>query len=556
MVEKFDAIVVGAGPAGSAAAMELARNGARTLVLERGKFPGHKNVTGGILYGQDNTPYNLDYLVPDFEKRAPLERPIHRYLMHCLYNNRVKTLDITRLHGHHTKWSYAVLRVPFDRWFASEVHKEARKSGGGVVSEVRVTGPLVEDGRITGVVTNELEPIRADVVVAADGATSELARNSGIRSWWSEPEWFQGVKVVVKMPKDAVEERFDLDGEADGSAHLFAGNVFEGVRGGGFLYTNKESLSIGTVFHLDSIAANGTPPHKLLDRLLAHPLLRNWLGAYYDETEYSAKLIPDGKKCVLERPWKDNLLVAGDAAGHMKAAGPIIKGMNLGITAGILAARAYLEARKTGNLPQVGPIYERMLGDSIVGEEFAPPRGFMARMARSPTMNARLEAFLRSDMGRLFLRSRMGQKRLTKMLSDYNLASAAPDTEFTYVTLPSLVAKEAGEPVRSHAEIRLRTLDERIAALGYDTDIGTAHIEVLDDTPAASGKTVFTCPVSSPESSRGCYRLENAVLSDGKVRRQVVLDVQPCIECGTCAVEGVVRWEHPNGGKGVGYQYG
>ena len=60
MSEKYEAVVVGAGPAGLAAAAELSRNGVQTLVLERGKRAGQKSITGGILYGQTNTPYNLD----------------------------------------------------------------------------------------------------------------------------------------------------------------------------------------------------------------------------------------------------------------------------------------------------------------------------------------------------------------------------------------------------------------------------------------------------------------------------------------------------------------
>src|SRR5581483_7887817 len=169
-IEKFDAIVVGAGPGGSAAALELAHHGKQVLMLERGKFAGAKNATGGILYGQTNTPFNLDYLVPDFEQRAPLERPIHSYYMHNIAGDKVRTFDLSGLHGHKTKWSYSVLRGKFDPWFAEEAAKAARKSGGGLLTEVTVTGPLVENGKIVGVESKELDPVKADVVIAADGS--------------------------------------------------------------------------------------------------------------------------------------------------------------------------------------------------------------------------------------------------------------------------------------------------------------------------------------------------------------------------------------------------
>ncbi len=549
--EKFEAIVVGCGPAGAAAALELAKHGVQVLVVDRARTPGSKNVTGGILYGTKDTPYNLDYVLPNFEKEAPLERPINKYILHAMSENKVRAIDLTELHQYNTKYAYSVLRTPFDAWLAEQVHAATRKHGGGLLTSVRASGPLMENGRIVGIVTSELEPIRADIVIAADGATSELARAAHIRDWMTPAHWFQGVKAVLKMPVELLENRFKIS-DKEGAAHLFSGDIFGNARGGGFLYTNKDTLSIGTVFHLDSIVSEGIEPHRYLDRLLEHPLLREWIGDSYEEVEYSAKLIPDGKKAFLSKPYKDRLLVIGDAANQMQAAGPIIKGMNCGITAGILAALSYVEAKKKGNPEKAGEIYSEALNSSPVGKALRGNRLLKSLLSSTTSIGGPL---MTTPLFAPILKSKFFARQIEKTFTSYALSAAAPDSSFVYTTLPTILAKHHGQVVTSNKKLTPKSLDERIGHLTYNTDIGHPHIEVQNSTPEASGSCVTTCPVSAKDSSQGCYRLEKQQVN-GNTILKVVLDTQPCVECGTCAVVGDVKWEHPRGGKGIEYKYG
>jgi electron transfer flavoprotein-quinone oxidoreductase len=550
--EHYEAVVVGAGPGGAAAAATLAEYDVETLVLERGVDVGSKNVSGGLLYAEESAPYTIDRLFDGFREEAT-ERPVTDYHIHNVAGDRVKSFDITRLHEHDTEWSDAVLRRKMDSWLAERVHEKARETGGGLLTEVRVNGLLREEGEIVGVTCDELDPIRADLVVAADGVNSELARDAGLMDWADPEEWFQGVKAVVEMPEDAIRERFGV-ADDEGAAHLFSGDLFEGVRGGGFLYTNRDSLSIGTVFHLDSLVAEQAEPHELLDALLTHPLLAGWIGEEYREREYAAKLVPDSKKVALREPHRDRLVLVGDAAGQMQAQGPIIKGMNHAVTAGALAAEAYAEAKARGDPDRAGTLYAEKLRDEGVMRKLRPRRYEAARIAGENERAAALtDRLVDSRLGRTALRALEGQ--LERLYGSPYLSMMIPDTQTPYVTLPTAIAEELGEPVTEVNHVDPPSLEERIGELTYDTDIGNPHIRLRDESYEASGAAVSACPVSAEGFGGGCYRSET-VSTNGSEERVVSLDTQPCVECGTCAIVADTEWEHPRGGKGVEFREG
>ena len=550
--EHYEAVVVGAGPGGAAAAAALAQNDVETLVLERGVEAGAKNVSGGLLYGETSAPYTMDDLFPGF-REAATERPVTEYYLHNVAGRKVKTFDITPLHEHDTEWSDAVLRRRMDSWVAERVHEMTRETGGGLLTDVRVNGLLRRNGEIVGVTCDELDPIVADLVVAADGVNSELARDAGLMNWDEPDEWFQGVKAVVDADPGAVNERFDIGAE-EGVAHLFSGDLFEDVRGGGFCYTNEDSLSIGTVFHLDSLVAQNAEPHELLDALLTHPMLADWLGDEYDELEYSAKLVPDSKKAAHPSPHRDRLVLVGDAAGQMQAQGPIIKGMNHAVTAGALAAEAYVEAKSRGNPHRAGDRYQKRLEDEGVMAKLRPT-GYRVSSAlgeHAPVTRV-VDGVLTSGLGRAAVRT-LGD-RLERLYGSPYLASIVPDTQTPYVTLPTVIAEELGEHVEGESTVEPPSLADRIGDLTYNTDVGNPHIELLDESYAASGAAVAACPVSAEDFGGGCYRSETVERNGGE-ERVVSLDTQPCVECGTCAVVADTDWEHPRGGKGVEFEQG
>ncbi|MFB6108322.1 MAG: FAD-dependent monooxygenase [Haloplanus sp.] len=550
--EHFEAVVVGAGPGGAAAAATLARNGVETLVLERGVDAGSKNVSGGLIYAEESAPYTVDDCFPDFRAEAS-ERPVTDYYIHNVAGETVKTFDLTDLHEHDTAWCDSVLRRRMDSWMADRVHEMTRETGGGLLTEVRVNGLLREEGEIVGVTCDELDPIRADLVVAADGVNSELARDAGLMDWEEPEEWFQGVKAVVDVDPDVVNERFGIDDD-EGVAHLFSGDLFEGVRGGGFLYTNEDSLSIGTVFHLDSLVAEQAEPHELLDALLTHPLLSEWLGDDYVEREYSAKLVPDSKKVALREPHAGRLVVVGDAAGQMQAQGPIIKGMNHAVSAGALAAEAYVEAKSRGEPDAAGERYAEKLRDEGVMKKLRP-RGYgLVRALAEPEGAANLvDRVVDSAVGRLGVRALSGT--LESLYSSPRLTTLIPDTRTPYVTLPTVIAEELGTPVREENHVDPPSLADRIGNLTYDTDVGNPHISLTDTSVEASGAAVSACPVSARDFGGGCYR-EEVVRRNGDEERVVSLDTQPCVECGTCALVAETEWEHPRCGKGVEFREG
>jgi electron transfer flavoprotein-quinone oxidoreductase len=350
--DDFDVIVVGAGPAGSACAYTLAKAGKNVLLLERGDSAGAKNVSGGRLY-----TYALEMVEPGMTARAPLQRRIVREQIMLLGGAQATTIDYAD-YGRDgaAAQSYSVVRATLDEWFAGEVETQ----GASYASGMRVDGLLEENGRIVGVKVGEDE-MRAGMVVAADGVNSLLGRQAGLFPELKASAVGVGVKETIELPVAVINQRFGVkDGE--GAARVAIGCT-EGISGGGFLYTNQDSISLGIVFNPEQAAKNGRQIQEIFQDFKTHPAIAALIEGG-TSVEYGAHLVPEiGYHGIPARLHRPGLLVVGDAAQFGINTGMIIRGMDLAMVSGLAAARAILEAVSAD---AAGPVYLKLLEDLLL----------------------------------------------------------------------------------------------------------------------------------------------------------------------------------------------
>src|SRR5689334_974709 len=278
-MEHFDVAIIGGGSAGLAALKQLSNLGKQAVLIEAGKTVGSKNVSGGILYSKkpkNGKVYNVeDVYGQEFVAAAPLERLITKYILHATSKDKIFSIDLTSAHKYQANFGYSVLLNKLNSWFAKEATVSAEKQGGGIIPGVHVKSITWQNDR-TIVETNELDEFEVKAIIAADGVNSEIAEMTGARNKFTTEELYQGVKVVVKLPEEIMEQRFGI-GPNEGAAHLFAGDITLNHIGGGFVYTNLDTLSVGAVYHYDSLMERPNGPYVLVDTLLNNPLVREFI---------------------------------------------------------------------------------------------------------------------------------------------------------------------------------------------------------------------------------------------------------------------------------------
>lgn len=354
--DKFTAIIVGAGPAGSTAAYLLAKEGYDVLLIEKGSAPGAKNMFGGRMYS-----HALNRIIPNFWEEAPVERPVTSEIITFMSGDRSVSVNSRDAGWARPPYhSFTLLRAEFDAWLASK----AEEAGAMLACNICVDDLLFENGKVIGIRAGEDEMF-ADVVIAADGVNSILAQKAGLAKMFSAHQAATGVKQIIELPADEIGRRFQLE-DNRGAAQLFVGDCSKGMRGGGFLYTNKNSISLGLVINTGDLQKNQIRVPDLIEDFKANPAIAPIVDGG-QVAEYSAHLIPEAGLAMMPRIFADGILVAGDAAGFVLNLGYVVRGMDFAIASGEAAAKAVIHAKASSDFSGSAlGVYRTFLKESFV----------------------------------------------------------------------------------------------------------------------------------------------------------------------------------------------
>ena len=336
-------------------------------VIERGEYPGAKNVFGGVVY-----KWPLEKLVPKFWESAPLERRMVDHRLVILDKEAGFTVSFRDDQlGEEARGGFTALRSKFDPWFA----QKAEEAGAVLITGMPVSDVILQDGRVVGVRTGEGKEneVYAKAIVAADGVMSTVLQKAGIRGPPNPDEVAIGVKEIVELPPEAIESRFNAK-KGCGARLEFFGAVTKGKAGGGFVYTNTNTLSVGVAILLSHLMELKLKPYELLDEFKSHPYVAPLLEGGKVK-EYQAHLIPEGGYTSIPPLVSKGVLAVGDAA--MLCLYP--EGTNMAMASGMIAGEVLARAKKNDDFSDNRlSEYRKQLEESYVMKEHKRKKNYGA----------------------------------------------------------------------------------------------------------------------------------------------------------------------------------
>jgi electron transfer flavoprotein-quinone oxidoreductase len=342
----FDVIVVGAGCAGLTAAIGLARAGFAVAVVEAAAYPGAENWSGCV-YFCENLAHS-DILGPEGVEALAWERRLVERGFFASDGHSL--LGMTYRDPEAFRHCYTVLRPIYDHHLA----QVAVRHGVALLTSTTVESLIRDEGRVIGVCTHR-GPLYAGLVFLAEGDASHLVTREGYERFTDQreaPKFFQGIKQVIELPPGTIEDRFGV-GPDQGVAYemLLRNGTLRGkhirLNMGGFVYTNRQSLSIGLVLPADNLHEHfGGDPNLLVEWFENLPALKPWLEGG-KRGAFGAKIIRGGGAKDIPTLIDDGLAIGG-AASAIGVDFPYPNFTGPATAMGLLLTRAAVQIRESG----------------------------------------------------------------------------------------------------------------------------------------------------------------------------------------------------------------
>src|SRR5438477_1080119 len=538
---ELDVLIVGAGPAGLACAIELAQlaKGASTElsigVLEKAAALGEHSLSGAVV-----NPRAFRELFPDMQDSdLPFRAPVRKeavYLLTAESRLRFPTPPTMR-----NKGNYIASLCEIVRWLG----EKAEALGVNVFTGFPGASLLVDGPRVVGVRTaasgldrdgrplaTYLAPndLAAKVTVLAEGTRGMLSQ-----AWCT---WQQVTAANPQLFALGVKELWETRHPLDRIIHTLGWPLPRDAFGGSFMYPLAPNLvALGLVVGLD-YRDGALDVHSLFQRMKLHPLFRRYLEGG-EMVEWGAKTIPEGGyHSVPARRSGDGVVILGDAAGFVDV--PSLKGIHYAMQSGMLAARAILGALQAGDVsPARLADYDRMVSESFIVQDLYRTRNM--RLAFKDGFYAGgLKAALMTLTGGRFPGGRITVERDADVERTLTPGASPGITQGSPVTPGS----RPGSVMTPDGRLTFSKVDAVFKSGNATRDTIPTHLVIGPDVPAAVAEFYsHLCPA-------GVYEV-----AGGAQHAAPLLRMNPpnCVDCKATDVMGP-RWTPREGGSGPKYK--